>query len=221
MRWCHSQSFAIRNVQFCHRALLAHKDSRRASAALQPTILVFRPSAILVAERRRPCQVFPIARVRDPGPEGDLCPSSLILLVTLGSFCLPARRRELGRLSQCSRARNAYYERPHTDVALLDAVRVAPECEELPLRTCVRSAAISGPPSGSTLGDGPTADEQQLHRHYSISSSASSRIEGDIVNPRDCAVLRLTTRRKRVGCSRGRLAGLSPFRMRSTKLAPR
>ena len=43
--------------------------------------------------------------------------------------------------------------------------------------------------------------------------SARARIEGGTVMPSACAVLRLTTSSKRVGCWTGRSAGFSPLRI--------
>src|ERR1700676_4785375 len=51
---------------------------------------------------------------------------------------------------------------------------------------------------------------------YSMTSSARARISGGMVMPSALAVLRLTTRVNRVGCSTGRSAGLAPFRILST-----
>src|SRR5262249_39966790 len=56
---------------------------------------------------------------------------------------------------------------------------------------------------------------------YSITSSALACSVSGTVRPRDLAVLRLRTNRKRVGCSNGRSAGFAPLRMRSTKAATR
>src|SRR5262245_9017949 len=52
---------------------------------------------------------------------------------------------------------------------------------------------------------------------YSITSSARASSEGGTVRPSAFAVLRLTTSSNLVGCSIGKLEGLAPFRIRSTK----
>src|SRR5262249_25781597 len=54
-----------------------------------------------------------------------------------------------------------------------------------------------------------------------ITSSASKSRDGGIVIPSAWAVLRLMTSSKRVGCSTGTSAGLAPFRILSTYVAPR
>ena len=51
---------------------------------------------------------------------------------------------------------------------------------------------------------------------YSIISSARVSRDGETVSPSALAVLRLMTRRYFVGACTGRLAGFSPFKMRST-----
>src|SRR5271170_243089 len=56
---------------------------------------------------------------------------------------------------------------------------------------------------------------------HSITSSARSWIVSGIVRPRLCAVLRLTRKRKRVGSSSGRSAGLAPCNIRSDSPAKR
>src|SRR5262249_6766878 len=52
--------------------------------------------------------------------------------------------------------------------------------------------------------------------HHSITSSARASSVGGISRPRAFAVLRLMTNSYFVGACTGRLAGFSPFRMRST-----
>ena len=49
---------------------------------------------------------------------------------------------------------------------------------------------------------------------YSITSSASASTVGGIVRPSVFTVLRLKTNSNFVGCTTGRLAGFSPFRIR-------
>jgi hypothetical protein len=61
----------------------------------------------------------------------------------------------------------------------------------------------------------------QHYQLYSITSSAATSRPGGTVRPSAFAVLRLMTRRNRVGCSSGRSAGFSPFRTRRTRFAPR
>jgi hypothetical protein len=75
---------------------------------------------------------------------------------------------------------------------------------------------------------GGTSEKCQQETHaphhyqlYSITSSAATSRPGGTVRPSAFAVLRLTTRRNRVGCSSGRSAGFSPFRTRRTRFAPR
>jgi hypothetical protein len=65
------------------------------------------------------------------------------------------------------------------------------------------------------------SNQHELAPPHSITSSAPARSESGIVRPIALAVLRLMTRRKRVGCSSGRSAGLAPLRIRSTRYAPR
>src|SRR5438093_8128625 len=56
---------------------------------------------------------------------------------------------------------------------------------------------------------------------HSITRSARRRRESGILSASAFAVLRLMTSSKLVGCSIGRLAGLAPLRIRSTKSAAR
>jgi hypothetical protein len=61
------------------------------------------------------------------------------------------------------------------------------------------------------------------HAHIAaqrITSSAWNSSVGGIVSPSALAVLRLMTSSKRVGCSTGKSAGLAPFRILSTCVAP-
>ena len=51
---------------------------------------------------------------------------------------------------------------------------------------------------------------------YSINSSARARSESEMVSPSASAVLRLITKRKRIGCSIGKSAGLAPLKILST-----
>ena len=91
-------------------------------------------------------------------------------------------------------------------------------------RPCVivRSTPVSRPSKG-----GPawllsaTRRHMQCSKkdHYSISVSTRSRNDPGIVSPSACAVLRLSTSSKWVGCSTGRSAGWAPFRILSTYTA--
>src|SRR5213594_2771047 len=56
---------------------------------------------------------------------------------------------------------------------------------------------------------------------YWITSSARRSSDGGIVIPRAWAVLRLMTSSNFMGCSTGKSAGLAPFRILSTYVAPR
>jgi hypothetical protein len=56
---------------------------------------------------------------------------------------------------------------------------------------------------------------------YWITSSARRSSDGGIVIPRAWAVLRLMISSNVVGCSTGKSAGLAPFRILSTYVAPR
>src|SRR5262249_6686717 len=56
---------------------------------------------------------------------------------------------------------------------------------------------------------------------YLITSSARRSSDGGIVIPSSFAVLRLMTSSNFVGCSTGKSAGLAPFRILSTYVAPR
>jgi hypothetical protein len=56
---------------------------------------------------------------------------------------------------------------------------------------------------------------------YSITSSARNRNESGSFNPINFAVLRLTVRKNRVGCSIGKSAGLAPLKILSTRAADR
>jgi hypothetical protein len=56
---------------------------------------------------------------------------------------------------------------------------------------------------------------------HSITSSACASSLCETARPSDFAVLRLRTKRKRVGCSNGSSAGFAPLRMRSTSAATR
>src|SRR5215471_20740972 len=56
---------------------------------------------------------------------------------------------------------------------------------------------------------------------YSTTSSASASSVFGTLSPIAFAVFRLSTNRKRVGCSTGRSAGLVPLKMRSTRAAER
>jgi PAS domain S-box-containing protein len=75
-----------------------------------------------------------------------------------------------------------------------------------------------------TLPANADAETEVAHtpsKDYSITSSAATSRPAGTARPSAFAVLRLMTRRKRVGCSSGRSAGFSPFRMRRTRFAPR
>src|SRR5262249_5407456 len=65
------------------------------------------------------------------------------------------------------------------------------------------------------------AEQHIAAPHYSMTSSARSRIAGGIVSPSALAVFRLTTSWNLVGCSTGRSAGLAPERILPTKEPPR
>src|SRR5580765_3403389 len=56
---------------------------------------------------------------------------------------------------------------------------------------------------------------------YWMTSSARNSTDGGIVRPRDFAAFRLITSSNFVGCSTGRLPGLVPFKILSTKPAAR
>src|SRR5262249_13472167 len=58
-------------------------------------------------------------------------------------------------------------------------------------------------------------------RTYSISSSARASKAGGMMTPSAFAVLRLMTRKKRIGCSTGKSAGFAPLKILSTKRAAR
>src|SRR5262249_6641334 len=60
-----------------------------------------------------------------------------------------------------------------------------------------------------------------LPSHHSTTSSASASSVFGTLRPIAFAVFRLSTNRKRVGCSTGRSAGLVPLKMRSTRAAER
>src|SRR5262249_8450359 len=68
------------------------------------------------------------------------------------------------------------------------------------------------------------ASEQRDERaapNHSITSSARARRGGGISRPSALAVLMLTTRSKRVGCSTGKSDGFAPLRILSTNAAAR
>jgi|ERR1700730_4457039 hypothetical protein len=68
----------------------------------------------------------------------------------------------------------------------------------------------------------PTADSCAAAKFiYSITSSARTRIAGEIVIPIALAVLRFRTNSNLVGCSTGRSPALAPFAIRSTYSAAR
>src|SRR6266545_1712182 len=54
---------------------------------------------------------------------------------------------------------------------------------------------------------------------HSITSSARKRNDSGRSNPITFAVLRLTVRKNRVGCSIGKSAGLAPLKILSTRIA--
>src|SRR5262245_17819109 len=83
-------------------------------------------------------------------------------------------------------------------------------CEDSPER---RQRDRQGEPVSERAGTGWS--------HYWITSSARSSSDGGIVRPSALAVLRLMTSSNLVGCSTGRSAGLAPFRIWSTYVAPR
>ena len=82
-------------------------------------------------------------------------------------------------------------------------------------------AGPSCPPPPLPWGRHPQTFTGTEVRAYSITSSAATSSPGGTVRPSALAVLRLTTRRNRVGCSKGRSAGFSPFKTRRTRFAPR
>ena len=69
--------------------------------------------------------------------------------------------------------------------------------------------------AGNESGRSPFA-VYQLGHHPSTNSSVRTSRDCGIVMPNALVVLRLMTSSNRVGCSTGMLAGLAPFRMRST-----
>ena len=73
---------------------------------------------------------------------------------------------------------------------------------------------------GATVAQLPLGRLSRL-RAYRMMSVASWTIDGGIVSPSACAVIRLTTNSNLVGRSTGRSAGLAPFRILSTYVADR
>src|SRR5262245_49884259 len=53
--------------------------------------------------------------------------------------------------------------------------------------------------------------------HYSTTSSARTRIDGERLRPSDLAVFVFTTSSNFVGCSMGKSAGFAPFRSFATR----
>ena len=78
---------------------------------------------------------------------------------------------------------------------------------------------------GSSVGGGADLPLKRGSRHegppYSTTSSACMRIICGNDSPRFLAIVRLTVRWNRVGCSIGRSAGLAPWRIRATMSAAR
>jgi hypothetical protein len=77
------------------------------------------------------------------------------------------------------------------------------------------AATVTGSVPGLVENAGATFRARQ-HAHYSMISSARARTNGGIVTPMARAVFRLMTSSNAVGRSIGIVAGLAPFRMRST-----
>lgn len=82
---------------------------------------------------------------------------------------------------------------------------------------CERNVRLYGRRQGNRV-----AQDSSLAAHaYLITLSALARMFGGIVSPICLAVFRLITNSNLVGCSTGRSAGFTPFKILSTYVAER
>jgi len=96
------------------------------------------------------------------------------------------------------------------------------------IRACTHKIVRYAPDSG-TIADITGGPSRAKLRHfarsflasYSITSSARTKNDSGRFNPINFAVLRLTVRKNRVGCSIGKSAGLAPLKILSTRTADR